>query len=228
MSEQTWSKEWKSSKNPGKQRKYRSNAPYHRRSQFLSARLDEDVREKVGTKTLPIREGDRVKVLRGDYKGTYGDVREVDREEYKIYIEGVDRETVSGSEVTVAIDPSNVVITRLNLDDDMRVEKYDITEAEMEDISVEEETEEVAEDDDESSEPATDEESGDEDGGADSTEEEEAAADVDYEALVTENISDIKDRVRDEDLDAAKVLEAEKTNKDRKTLVEWLENRMED
>lgn len=50
---------------------------------------------------------------------------------------------------------------------------------------------------------------------------------TDYAALVTENIADIKERVRDEDLDPGKVLDAERENKSRTTLISWLEGRID-
>lgn len=52
------------------------------------------------------------------------------------------------------------------------------------------------------------------------------AEQVDYEELVKENISDIKERVDEDGLDPAKVLEAEKDGKNRSTLVSWLEGRV--
>ncbi|MCJ7478869.1 MAG: 30S ribosomal protein S3 [Candidatus Nanohaloarchaeota archaeon QJJ-7] len=55
---------------------------------------------------------------------------------------------------------------------------------------------------------------------------EEEPEDVDYDELVQENISDIKERVEEEGLDPGKVLEAEEDNKNRTTLVSWLEGRM--
>lgn len=56
----------------------------------------------------------------------------------------------------------------------------------------------------------------------------DAADLVDYEDLVRANIDEIKERVEEDDLDPERVIEAEQDNKDRKTLVEWLEERMED
>ncbi len=53
-------------------------------------------------------------------------------------------------------------------------------------------------------------------------------ADVDYEELVQETIADIKERVEENDLDLEKVLEAEQANKDRTTLVSWLEERIDE
>ncbi|MFB6198083.1 MAG: hypothetical protein ABEI52_07435 [Halobacteriaceae archaeon] len=61
-------------------------------------------------------------------------------------------------------------------------------------------------------------------------EDEESAVELefDYDEVVEGTVDEVKDKVRDEDLDLAKVLEAEKENKDRKTLKEWLESRMDD
>ena len=51
----------------------------------------------------------------------------------------------------------------------------------------------------------------------------------DYEELVDKTISEIKEELESSDkYDLKKVLEAEKSNKDRKTLKSWLEGRIED
>ncbi len=49
--------------------------------------------------------------------------------------------------------------------------------------------------------------------------------DVDYDELVEGTIDEVKDAVESRDLDPELVLEAEKENKDRKTLKQWLEDR---
>ncbi len=54
------------------------------------------------------------------------------------------------------------------------------------------------------------------------------ADDIDYEELADNSISDIKDEVEGRDIDFQKLLEAEKDNKDRKTLKQWLQRRVED
>ncbi|MFB6294810.1 MAG: hypothetical protein ABEI97_03555, partial [Candidatus Nanohaloarchaea archaeon] len=51
--------------------------------------------------------------------------------------------------------------------------------------------------------------------------------DEEYEEAVAENVGDVKDAVREDELDPAQVLAAEKQNKDRSTLVEWLTSRVE-
>lgn len=48
---------------------------------------------------------------------------------------------------------------------------------------------------------------------------------TDYDALVEGTVDEVQDAVKGQDLDVAKVLKAEKANKDRVTLTEWLEDR---
>jgi len=57
---------------------------------------------------------------------------------------------------------------------------------------------------------------------------EQEAANVDYEELVDENISDIKEFVAENEVDLERLLEAEVEHKDRKTLKSWIEDSMED
>ncbi|MEM3507070.1 MAG: 50S ribosomal protein L24 [Candidatus Bathyarchaeia archaeon] len=110
----------KSSK-PSKQRKALYNAPIHLRRKLLSCHLSTELRAKYNTRAFPVRVGDTVKVLRGDFKGIEGKVTEVDTKNISIYIEGVTREKVSGTTVKVPIHPSKVMITNLNLEDKLRI-----------------------------------------------------------------------------------------------------------
>jgi large subunit ribosomal protein L24 len=105
---------------PSKQRKYLYNAPLHHRGKIMSAPLSDELRAKYGIRSLPIRKGDRVKVVRGDYKGTEGEVISVDRKRYRIAIKGIVRRRADGTEVPVPIHPSKVVITKLYLKDEAR------------------------------------------------------------------------------------------------------------
>jgi len=107
-------------KDPSKQRKLLYNAPHHIRAKIMSAHLSEDLRKSYGIRSLPIRSGDTVRILRGDYKDYEGRVTRVDREKYRIYVEGVTREKADGTTTLVPIHHSKVEIVRLNLDDDWR------------------------------------------------------------------------------------------------------------
>lgn len=108
------------SSKPSKQRKRLFQAPDHIRYKHLSAPLSPELRREHGVRSLPLRSGDTVRVMRGDYKGFEGKVLRVDREEYQIYIEGLTREKVDGTTVFTPIHPSKVMITKLNLDDKWR------------------------------------------------------------------------------------------------------------
>lgn len=89
-------------------------APLHVRKKFVSAHLSEELRKKLKRRSMPVRKGDKVKIMRGTYKGKEGKVAKVDLKKVAIYIEGVTRRKIrGGKEVFVPIHPSNVLIIEL-------------------------------------------------------------------------------------------------------------------
>ena len=109
------------SSQPRKQRKYRYQAPLHIRHKFMGAMLSDELREKHGIKSLPVRTGDTIKVLRGDHKGTEGKVSVVDLKKMTITVDGVSVAKSDGTEVPRPIHPSKVMITKLELKDEKRL-----------------------------------------------------------------------------------------------------------
>ena len=109
------------SKQPRKQRKALYNAPAHARGKHLSAALSKDLRAKVGKRSLPIRTGDKVSVVRGDFKGHEGEVLSVDYTSYKVTIEEVTLSKPDGTATFLPVDPSNLVIIEADLKDDRRI-----------------------------------------------------------------------------------------------------------
>ncbi len=107
-------------KNPGKQRKRLFNAPAHIRHKHMAAPLSKELAVSKGAKTLPVRKGDTVRIQRGDNKGFEGKVSRVDLKAYRIYMEGLTREKVDGTNIFIAVHPSKVQIRNLNLDDKWR------------------------------------------------------------------------------------------------------------
>ena len=107
-------------KKPSKQRKLLYNAPYHVRGKIMAAPLSEELRKEYGCRSLPIRSGDTVRILRGDYKDYEGRVTRVDRKKYRVYVDGVTREKADGTTVPVPIHHSKVEIIKLNMDDKWR------------------------------------------------------------------------------------------------------------
>lgn len=113
------------SSSPRRQRKLLHQAPKHVRRRLVSSGLSPELREKYGTRSLPLREGDTVRVLRGDYAGAEGKVTKVNRKEGRILIEGITREKVDGTSIQFSVHASKVQIARLDLDDRLRRESLE-------------------------------------------------------------------------------------------------------
>ena len=107
-----------SSKQPSKQRKRLYNLPKHKKGKQLSSKIDKKL--KNPRRNAPLVKGDMVKVTIGKYKGKTGKVNTVNRTRFKIGIEGITRKKPDGSEVPIMIHPSNLLITELNLEDEIR------------------------------------------------------------------------------------------------------------
>jgi large subunit ribosomal protein L24 len=122
---QAFSTKWKSSKSPAKQRKYRYNAPLHIQQGFLSTHLSKELRTKHNTRSIPVVKGDKVKILRGQFKGRENKVDRVDNKETKVYVTGIERPKKDGSKSMYPLNPSNLMITELNLDDKKRKESLE-------------------------------------------------------------------------------------------------------
>jgi large subunit ribosomal protein L24 len=109
-------------KKPSTSRRNMYNAPNHKRRKFISAPLSPSLRAEYGTRSMPVVVDDTVSITKGDRKLSEGRVLRVKVEDKKIYIEGVTRTRMDGSTVQIPIRAENVMITRLNLDDQRRRE----------------------------------------------------------------------------------------------------------
>ena len=115
-----WSANWNSSVQPRKQRKFRYNAPLHVRQRFVSVNLSPELRKRFGKRSMQVRKGDEIRVVRGDMKKKTGVVDRVDVNRSRIYVEELKVKKVDGSEVHRPMQPSNLMITKLKLDDKKR------------------------------------------------------------------------------------------------------------
>ncbi|MET1100886.1 MAG: 50S ribosomal protein L24 [Pyrodictiaceae archaeon] len=113
---------WTKSSQPRKQRRALFQAPLHKRRKIMAAPLSPELRKEYGIRSLPVRSGDEVVVLRGNWKGHKGKVVKVDLRRMRIYIEGVTVKNARGEPKYYPIHPSNVMIVKLNLDDKKRRE----------------------------------------------------------------------------------------------------------
>ena len=109
------------SKQPRKQRKFLYNAPLHIRHKIMSATLSKELREEYNRRSLPVRKGDKVEIMRGDFKGHQGKIERVDLKNYKVYVEGATIQKVDGTTTYFPIHPSNLQIIELNLEDEKRL-----------------------------------------------------------------------------------------------------------
>jgi len=109
-----------SSSQPRKQRRALARAPLHARWRFLNARLSKDLEKEYGVKRLPVRAGDTVVIVRGDWRGHEGKVVEVDLRRSRIAVEGVTIKKADGTPVYYMVHPSKVMIKRLGEVDDVR------------------------------------------------------------------------------------------------------------
>lgn len=116
----TFSNSWSSSKQTRKQRKFRYNAPLHIKHKFVSAHLSKELIKKHQTRSLPVKKGDQVKIVRGQFKNHTGKIEKVLLKSSKVYVEGIQLVKKDGSKVFCRLDPSNLIITVLNLQDKKR------------------------------------------------------------------------------------------------------------
>lgn len=120
-----WSKHWKSSIRPGKQRKYRYNAPLHIKQKFMDVHLSPELRKKYGIRHVMVRKGDKVKIVRGQYKKKTGKILKVLIIRQKVHMEGIEQTRKDGTKSFVALQPTNLMIIELDLTDKIRKEKLE-------------------------------------------------------------------------------------------------------
>jgi len=111
---------WKSSKKPAKQRKYRLAAPLHIKHKFAQSHLSKDLRKKYGKRSIGIRKGDRVKIMHGQLKKHEGKIERIDMKKTRVFVGGAELTKRDGTKKLLALHPSNLMVTELNLDDKMR------------------------------------------------------------------------------------------------------------
>ena len=123
---------------PTKQRKAHFNAPLHEKRKRISARLQLDKPDSRfdGVRTVTVRVGDTVRVMRGDlsnggkrHGGKHGNdpltgpVIRIDSEKGRLYIEGAKASKADNKEEAVPVHSSNVVVVKLDETDKLRVQQ---------------------------------------------------------------------------------------------------------
>jgi len=108
-----FSTKWKASKQPRKQRKYKANAPLHLKAKFVNVNLAKPLRKSVGKRNIQIKKNDKVKIMRGKYKGKQGKVLSVSIKYAKVYVENIQVTKMDNSKANVPLKPSNLQIIEM-------------------------------------------------------------------------------------------------------------------
>lgn len=117
-----WSKNWGTSVQARKQRKFIFNAPAHIKRKLLASPLSKTLRKEHNKRSLVVRKGDTVKVLRGQFKGKMGKITDINAKKTRIYVDGAHQVKANGQTSAYPIHPSNVVIITPVLSDKKRKE----------------------------------------------------------------------------------------------------------
>ncbi len=115
-----FSTKWKASKQPRKQRKYLAKAPLHLKKKLLGVNLSKDLRKQQGKRNISVRKGDVVRIVRGKFKGKKGKITSVKTKKAKVAVEGIQVKKLDGSKIDVLLQPSNLQIMELNMEDRKR------------------------------------------------------------------------------------------------------------
>lgn len=121
----TFSTTWKRSTQPRKQRKYKYNAPLHIKQNQVRVHLSPELRKKHNFRNLPVRKGDKIKVLRGKYAKKDYKVDRVNLKLEKIYLEGIEAIKKDGTKHPFPFKASNLMIIDLSLSDKKRKMKLE-------------------------------------------------------------------------------------------------------
>jgi len=101
------------SRKPRKQRKFRYTAPLHLRKKFVHVHLSKELREKLKKRSIQAKSGDKVRIMRGKFKGKEGKISKIDLSDSKIFVEGITQKKANGKEKLVPLDPSNLMLIDL-------------------------------------------------------------------------------------------------------------------
>lgn len=115
-----FSRTWKSSRKPRKQRKYMVSAPLHTKHKFMHSHISKELRKKYGKRSVGLRKGDKVEVMRGKFRKHEGKVESINLKKTRVFVSGAESTKKEGTKKLLALHPSNLMIKELNLDDKFR------------------------------------------------------------------------------------------------------------
>jgi large subunit ribosomal protein L24 len=91
----------------------------------FGSHLSKELRKKHGTRSISVRRGDRVKVLRGRFKDTESKVERAFPRKGIVHLEKAKTKKADGSEIYFPIHMTNIIIIDIDLSDPMRKKVID-------------------------------------------------------------------------------------------------------
>ena len=88
----------------------------------MSVRLSDELQKRHSKRSVRVKKGDKVKIMKGQFKGKSGNVESVDSKTVKVYVAGIEFQKKDGTKIKYPISPSNIMITELSLTDKKRQE----------------------------------------------------------------------------------------------------------
>lgn len=76
--------------------------------------LSKELREEIGRRSIGIRTGDEVKVMKGEFKGKEGKIESIDRAKGKVIIRKIERKKPDGTKYKLPLHASNLKVISLS------------------------------------------------------------------------------------------------------------------
>lgn len=108
---------------PRKVRKEHYTEPTQVIRKNISSHLSNELYARYGTRSLSVIKGDTVTVQRGKFKGMGGKISKVNVKARRVAVEGITISKSDKKQVLFYLDASNLLVTRLSLNDRKRIEK---------------------------------------------------------------------------------------------------------
>ena len=111
-----------------KQRRSFALRKLHLEGKELGAHLSKELRKSLGMRSLQLRKGDKVKVMRGSHNGFSGKIIKINRRKCQVFLENLNRKKADGTEVPLPLHPSNLLLVELERSDEKRIKVKKKTE----------------------------------------------------------------------------------------------------
>ncbi len=96
------------------------NLPLHLKKKLMHVALNKELRAQLKRRSIGIRKGDQVQIIKGKFKGTQGMVSSVDLKSMKIYVDAATVKKRNGTQAQVPLATSKLRITKLVTTDKKR------------------------------------------------------------------------------------------------------------